>query len=97
MPISEVFNIDCLKYMKNVPDKYFELAIVDPPYGINSPNMNMGGNRGYISTAERLRKRMLRNYSNEKRSINTAKTILKCHKKLKKNFRLGNWQDDSRR
>ena len=56
MPISEVFNIDCLKYMKNVPDKYFELAIVDPPYGINSPNMKMGGNRGYISTAERLRK-----------------------------------------
>ena len=55
-PISEVFNVDCLKYMKNVPDKYFELAIVDPPYGINSPNMNMGGNRGYISTAERLRK-----------------------------------------
>lgn len=56
MPISEVFNIDCLKYMKNVSDKYFELAIVDPSYGINSPNMNMGGNRGYISTAERLRK-----------------------------------------
>lgn len=34
MPISEVFNIDCLKYMKNVPDKFFDLAIVDPPYGI---------------------------------------------------------------
>jgi site-specific DNA-methyltransferase (adenine-specific) len=56
MPISEVFNIDCLKYMKNVPDKYFELAIVDPPYGINAPNMNMGSGRGYISTSERLRK-----------------------------------------
>ena len=56
MPISKVFNVDCLKYMKNIPDKYFDLAIVDPPYGINSPNMNMGGNRGYISTAERLRK-----------------------------------------
>lgn len=39
MPISEVFNGDCLKYMKNVPDKYFDLAIVDPPYGINAPNM----------------------------------------------------------
>jgi site-specific DNA-methyltransferase (adenine-specific) len=30
--------------MKNVPDKYFELAIVDPPYGINAPNMKMGSN-----------------------------------------------------
>lgn len=35
MPISEVFNINCLEYMKNVPEKYFELAIVDPPYGMN--------------------------------------------------------------
>jgi len=34
MPISEVFNIDCNEGMKNFPDKYFELAIVDPPYGI---------------------------------------------------------------
>lgn len=30
----ELLNIDCMEYMKNVPDKYFELAIVDPPYGI---------------------------------------------------------------
>lgn len=27
-------NIDCMEYMKNIPDKYFDLAIVDPPYGI---------------------------------------------------------------
>jgi site-specific DNA-methyltransferase (adenine-specific) len=32
--ISEVHNIDCMEYMKQFPDKYFELAIVDPPYGI---------------------------------------------------------------
>ena len=25
---------DCLDYMKDVPDKHFDLAIVDPPYGI---------------------------------------------------------------
>ena len=25
---------DCMEYMKEIPDKYFELAIVDPPYGI---------------------------------------------------------------
>lgn len=31
---SEVFNIDCMEGMKQYPDKYFELAIVDPPYGI---------------------------------------------------------------
>lgn len=30
----ELLNIDCLDYMATVPDKYFDLAIVDPPYGI---------------------------------------------------------------
>lgn len=29
-------NCDCMEYMKTVPDKYFELAIVDPPYGIGN-------------------------------------------------------------
>ena len=32
--MNEAFNIDCMEYMKTLPDKAFELAIVDPPYGI---------------------------------------------------------------
>ena len=28
------YNVDCMDFMKNVPDNYYELAIVDPPYGI---------------------------------------------------------------
>lgn len=31
-PISEVYNIDCLEYMKTLPDKHFDLCIADPPY-----------------------------------------------------------------
>lgn len=27
-------NCDCMELMKEYPDKYFDLAIVDPPYGI---------------------------------------------------------------
>ncbi len=42
MPISEVFCMDCLDYMRSIPDKYFDLAVVDPPYGINAPAMDMG-------------------------------------------------------
>lgn len=38
-PKSKVYNIDCMEYMKNIPDKFFDLAIVDPPYGINAPKM----------------------------------------------------------
>lgn len=32
--ISEVFNVDCLEYMRTLPDKAFTLAIADPPYGL---------------------------------------------------------------
>lgn len=38
-PISEVHNVDCLEHMKALPDKYFDLCIADPPYGINAANM----------------------------------------------------------
>lgn len=31
--MTEAFNIDCMEYMKTLPDKAFDLAVVDPPYG----------------------------------------------------------------
>lgn len=34
-PISEVHNMDCLEYMKTIPDKFFDLCIADPPFGIS--------------------------------------------------------------
>lgn len=34
-PVSELYNMDCVEGMKHYPDKYFDLAIVDPPYGID--------------------------------------------------------------
>jgi site-specific DNA-methyltransferase (adenine-specific) len=34
----ELFNIDCMVKMAEYPDKYFDLAIVDPPYGIDRAN-----------------------------------------------------------
>lgn len=30
----ELYNVDCMDYMKGVGDQHFDLAIVDPPYGI---------------------------------------------------------------
>lgn len=30
--------MDCLEYMKTIPDKYFDLCIADPPYGIGISN-----------------------------------------------------------
>ena len=33
MNLTGFYNMDCMEGMKQIPDKYFELAIVDPPYG----------------------------------------------------------------
>ena len=33
-PSINFFNVDCMEFMKDKPDKYYDLAIVDPPYGI---------------------------------------------------------------
>jgi len=32
----EMLNCDCMEYMASLPDKAFDLAIVDPPYGIGA-------------------------------------------------------------
>lgn len=66
---SIVTNEDCMTGMARYPDKHFDLAIVDPPYGINAPNMSMGSNPnrkgrddrgeiqyGSMSTAQKLKK-----------------------------------------
>ncbi len=37
---TQVFNMDCMDYMQSIPDGYFELAIVDPPYGIGFGEFN---------------------------------------------------------
>lgn len=36
------YNMDCVEGMKQFPDNYFDLAIVDPPYGDASENMGGG-------------------------------------------------------
>ena len=41
----ELYNIDCMEYLKTLEDNAYELAIVDPPYGIEV-NTNMGRRKG---------------------------------------------------
>ena len=47
--------MDCMVGMKQFPDKYFELAIVDPPYGINMDGGKIGG--GKCGTAKNYTKK----------------------------------------
>ena len=51
------YNMDCMEGMKQFPDKYFDLAIVDPPYGIGYDTIaeKAGGTRSKnAATAKRI-------------------------------------------
>jgi len=51
MPNIELLNCDCMSYMATLPDKAFDLAIVDPPYGIG-----MGGSLNVNSKVKFIEK-----------------------------------------
>ena len=34
MELNRIYNMDCLEYMKTLPDKCVDLCLTDPPYGI---------------------------------------------------------------
>lgn len=37
--LNTLYNMDCMDAMRDIPDSYFELAIVDPPYGVGIGTM----------------------------------------------------------
>ena len=47
----ELLNIDCMDYMAGLPDNAFDLAIVDPPYGLDGWH-DKGNNRNRVSAKE---------------------------------------------
>ena len=51
-PNIELLNMDCLHYMKQCEDKQFDLAIVDPPYGIGANKMTLGNGKKKIYRGE---------------------------------------------
>lgn len=46
-PKINLYQVDCMKFMAAVPDKYYELAIVDPPYGIGAENHAGNADNGW--------------------------------------------------
>lgn len=50
MPKIELYNEDCMQVMARYPDKYFDLAIVDPPYGIG-----MDGNNNWSGSKHKVK------------------------------------------
>jgi len=47
------YNCDNIEFMKTKPDNYYDLAIVDPPYGIERFKAKDGGNSKKITTFQK--------------------------------------------
>ena len=56
MELNRLCLMDCMEGMKNFPDGYFELAVVDPPYGVGAitymPGERIKAVGGYIDKYE---------------------------------------------
>jgi len=63
---SKAQNIDCMIGMSKYPDKYFELAIVDPPYNVGASDGNFGGKNSAPSLVGG--KRNAKNYANHNKT-----------------------------
>ena len=63
------YNVDCLEFMADVPDNFYELAIVDPPYGIGERLVKGGKGHGFdsliLSNADRWDKIPEKTYFDE--------------------------------
>lgn len=44
--VQTIYNMDCLEYMKSLPDKSFDLVLTDPPFGLGNFVQQTGNKRG---------------------------------------------------
>ncbi len=70
------YNIDCMELMAKYPDKHFDIAIVDPPYGIKADGRSKQSRDFYANGNFRVR------VDPRNGSIIKFKT---------KNYKVGNW------
>lgn len=75
IPKIELLNIDCMEYMKTVPDKYFDLAIVDPPYGIGRDGGETGKNWKYYENKGWDNSRPNEQYFNELKRVSENQVV----------------------
>jgi site-specific DNA-methyltransferase (adenine-specific) len=52
-PSVRFHNVDCMEFMKTIPDKFYDLAIVDPPYGLGKRLVD-GGKKGGMGSLRKL-------------------------------------------
>jgi len=54
METNVIYNMDCLQFMRTLPDKCIDLCLTDPPYGIGEDG-GKNHNRGSLQDAEKFK------------------------------------------
>jgi site-specific DNA-methyltransferase (adenine-specific) len=77
-----ITNEDNMELMARYPDNYFDLGIVDPPYGINQDKVqnDLGGKKGFTKGAGTYKKYHTTNWDNDipnKEYFNELKRVCK--------------------
>jgi site-specific DNA-methyltransferase (adenine-specific) len=77
-PEITLLNIDCMQFMATLPDKAFDLAVVDPPYGINYDLMQkQQADSNKISNGGKWKKYKTTNWDKEIPSIKYFKELFR--------------------
>lgn|SRR6476620_3875996 len=74
MPLSEVFNEDNLIGLSRYPDGFFNLAIIDPPYGIGESH------KGMITRHHSQKKYTVKDWDNQPPPLSSFRNCLECPK-----------------
>ena len=83
---THVFLQDCMEGMKQFPDKHFDLAIVDPPYGIGEDGRKSASRSGFVNQKNGSRifvsadKYPVKNWDSEKPNSDYFKELFRVSK-----------------
>ena len=100
MPISEVYNCDCLEYMKTLPENAFDLMIADAPYGAGFTEG--GGCKGWFTKyhqnadcSQSVHVERERERENKNRSITASETPEADLRGTKRHYTFGGRKKES--
>lgn len=71
------YNIDCMEFMQSIPDKHYDLAIVDPPYGGNDA-IGLKDNNGIKKQA--TKRTQYRQFENKQPTVEYFKQLKRVSK-----------------
>lgn len=77
------YNMDCMEAMRQMPDKAFDLAVVDPPYGIDICSQTVNVEREREPQSEAAARSVVRKTQVGggllSRPKSTTPSTIKCH------------------